>query len=47
MTIVNAIYKSGATGLDIKGLEFCPIFLGGDKEVYEIDCIRVAARIPC
>ncbi len=20
---------------------------GGDKEVYEIDCIRVAARIPC
>ena len=22
-------------------------FWGGDKEVYEIDCIRVAARIPC
>jgi hypothetical protein len=20
---------------------------GGDKEVYKIDCIRVAARIPC
>ena len=20
---------------------------GGDKEVYEIDCIRAAARIPC
>jgi|GEM_PF-5527791 len=20
---------------------------GGDKKVYEIDCIRVAARIPC
>jgi hypothetical protein len=20
---------------------------GGDKEVYEIDCITVAARIPC
>ena len=24
-----------------------PITWGGDKEVYEIDCIRVAARIPC
>jgi len=24
-----------------------PSTWGGDKEVYEIDCIRVAARIPC
>ena len=31
--------------------KFIPVYpkkgWGGDKEVYEIDCIRVAARIPC
>jgi hypothetical protein len=28
-------------------LGFMFLSWGGDKEVYEIDCIRVAARIPC
>jgi len=37
-----AVNSSRNFRFDLSGLSW-----GGDKEVYEIDCIRVAARIPC